>query len=179
VLAIGGTVVGAAQGLRWIAANWGKGSAIVQARAYLEKTLIPPLIGAANRLSAAMTRMAASISATLGALAATLNLAAGALATSVLRFAVSAVQWIASQAVALANWASNQLSGLSELLASALNRLKSILNQMLALLSKLGAVVLDIYGSPLLLGEKIWNLIPACIRDPIVDFIGPIILRQI
>jgi len=50
---------------------------------------------------------------------------------------------------------------------------------MLQFFARLGRAVIDIYGLPVLLGEKIWNWIPACIRDPIVYFLGPIILRQI
>ena len=37
IIAIGAAVAGAVQGLRWIAANWGKGNAVVQARLYLER----------------------------------------------------------------------------------------------------------------------------------------------
>jgi hypothetical protein len=179
VLAIGAAVAGAIQGIRWIAAHWGKGNAIVQARAYLEKSLIPSLLGAAHRLSAAVTRMAESLSGALGMLAAGMTRAVGSLAGSVLRFAVSAVQWLADQAVALANWAGRQLGQLCQWLTGALDQLKALLKRMLGLLERLGGVLLDIWSLPLMLGEKVWNAIPACIRDPIVDFLGPIILRQI
>jgi hypothetical protein len=179
VLAIGAAVAAAIQGLRWIAANWGKGDAIVQARAYLEKTLIPSLLGATNRLTAAVARMAASINSALGSLAAGMRRMVGSLGGTILRFAVSAVQWLADQATALAAWGTKQLGELSHWLTGALEKLQAFLKQMLALLGRVGAVILDIYGLPILLGEKVWNLIPACIRDPIVDFLGPIILSQI
>jgi phage-related protein len=179
VLAIVGAVAGAVQGLRWIAAHWGKGDIIVQARAYLEKTLIPPLLGAAHKLSASLTHMAESVASALGSLSAGLGRAAGALAGSVLRFFVSAVQWLADQATSLTQWAVGKLAGLATWVNTALDKLQAFLKQILALLARVGAVILDIYGLPILLAEKVWNLIPACIRDPIVDFLGPIILRQI
>ena len=110
VVLIGAAVAGAVQGLRWIHANWGKGNLIVQARVYIEKTLIPPLLGAASRLGAAVTRLATSLSTALGNLAAGMTRAVGLLANSLLKVAVTAVQWIADQAQALAHWATEQLS---------------------------------------------------------------------
>jgi hypothetical protein len=179
VLAIVGAVAGAVQGLRWLAANWGKGDVIVQARTYLEKSLIPPLVSAAHKLSTAVSHMAESISSALSSLSAGMARAVGSLAGSVLRFAVSAVQWLADQAAAISHWAASKLKGLAEWLTAAMDKLQAFLKQILALLGRVGAVILDIYGLPILLAEKVWNLIPACVRDPIVDFIGPIILRQI
>jgi len=179
VLVVAGVAAAAVTGLRWIAANWGKGDFVVKARTYIEKNLIPPLVNAAHRLGAAVVHMVESLSTTLASFAGSLGRAAGSLAGTVLRFAISAVQWLADQASALAAWATRKLGDLSHWLTTALDKLHAFLNQILTLLSKLGGVILDIYGLPIFLAEKVWNLIPACIRDPIVDFLGPIILRQI
>jgi hypothetical protein len=179
IIAVGAAVAGAVQGLRWIAANWGKGNAIVEARQYLERVLFPHLVSAAQSLAASITRVANSISSSLGSLATGLLHAVGTVAGSILSFAVSAIQWIADQAVKLAAWATGELQHLATWVTSAINRLKEFLNRVMEFLRKAAAVVIDIWGLPLLLGEKVWNWVPACIRDPIVDFIGPIILRQI
>ena len=179
IAAVGAAVAAAAQGLRWIAANWGKGNIIVQARIHLEKVLIPPLLAAAQRLGGAVTQVANTIGGMLGAFAASLTRAAASLGGSLLQVAVSAVQWVADQVMAVAAWANQQLAQAAQWMTGALGRLQFFLQQMLALLQKVGGVVLDIYGLPVLLAEKVWNWIPACIRDPIVDFIGPIILEQI
>jgi hypothetical protein len=179
VLAIGAAVVGAAKGLRWIYTNWGKGNIIVQSRVFIEKTLIPPLQGAANRLGAAITRTAGSINSALNNFAAGMARAVGSLGGSLLGFAVSAVQWIADQVTSLADWAQQQLGQLSQWMTGALDKLQIFLHQMLNFFAKVGMVVLDIWGLPVLLGEKVWNWVPSCVRDPIVDFLVPIILRQI
>ncbi|WP_395018484.1 DUF4157 domain-containing protein [Dongia sp.] len=179
IAAVGAAVAAAAQGLRWIAANWGKGNIIVQARVQLEKVLIPPLLAAAQRLGGAVTQVANTISGLLGAFAGSLARAAASLGGSLLQFAVNAVQWVADQVTAVAVWANQQLAQAAQWMTGALGRLQFFLQQMLTLFQKVGGVVLDIYGLPLLLAEKVWNWIPACIRDPIVDFIGPIILEQI
>ncbi|WP_456781882.1 eCIS core domain-containing protein [Bradyrhizobium sp. USDA 3315] len=179
ILALGGAIGGAVQGIRWIAANWGKGNIIATARIYLEQTLIPPLLGAIGRLSATFTNMARSISGALNHLAAAMAGAVAGLGGSILSFAVSAVQWIASQVNALAAWANGQLAQLAVWLQGALGRLQNLLEGVLRFLGRVADVVIDIWGLPVLLGEAIWNRMPACVRDPIVDFLGPIILRQI
>jgi hypothetical protein len=178
VLAIGAAVAGAVQGLRWIAANWGKGNLIVQGRTYLEQQLIPPLLGAANSLGGAFAEIANSLSSTLGSLAAGLTRAVGALGGSLLRVAVSVVQWIADQANALARWAQQQLNNVKQWVDEALNKLQAFLKSMLHYLQELGKVVMDVWLLPKFL-KSVWNAIPECIRDPIIDFVGPIILRQI
>ena len=39
----------------------------------------------------------------------------------------------------------------------------------MAFLGKVASLIVDIYGLPLLLLGKLWNLIPSCIRDPSTD----------
>ena len=96
-----------------------------------------------------------------------------------LSFAVSAIQWIADQAVKLSAWAQRELTQVAVWVTAALARLRAFLDGVMEFLSKVAKVVINIWGLPVLLGEKVWNWVPVCIRDPIVDFIGPIILRQI
>ena len=179
VLIIGGIVVGVIQGVRWIKANWGKGNLVLQARTYLEKTLIPALMGQLNKMTAAVTRMAASLNGTLGSLAASAGAMVTSVAGSVLRFAVDAMQWLAEQAIALARWASEKLMALSDWIKTTFDRVVKFLQPVLDFLGQVGKVVADVYFLPVMLAGKAWNLIPSCIRDPVVDFVGPIILKQI
>ena len=179
VLIIGGIVIGVVQGVRWIKANWGKGNLVVQARAYLEKTLIPSLLGAVNRMTAAVTKAAGMLNSKLGELSAGMAKMVGSLAESVLRFAVNAVQWIADQMTDLAQWGAQKLQALADWIQTALTRLAAFLQPVMAFLGKVASLIVDIYGLPLLLAGKLWNLIPSCIRDPFVDWIIPLILRQI
>jgi hypothetical protein len=179
ILAVGAAIAGAVQGLRWIHANWGKGDLIVQARVYLEKTLIPSLLNSSNQLAASVTRLVGSISTTFANLAGGLTRAAGAMAASVLRVAIAAVEWLADKATAFATWAGTQLRDLSGVLTAGLAKLQAFLRKVLAVLGKVANVILDVWELPLMLAGEVWNAIPACIRDPIVDFLGPIVLRQI
>ena len=59
----------AASGIGWLKDNFGSGDAIVKARVYLEKTLLPPLAGALKTLGDTVTGLASSVSAALNKLA--------------------------------------------------------------------------------------------------------------
>jgi len=179
VLIVGGIVVGVVQGVRWIKANWGKGNMIIQARTYLEKTLIPALMGHLNRMTAAVTKMAASLNGKLGELAAGAGALVSTVAGSMLKFAVNAMQWIAEQAIELAQWASEKLTALSQWIQTTFTRLAKFLQPVLDFLGELGKIYADVLFLPVMLAGKAWNLIPSCIRDPVVDFVGPLILKQI
>jgi len=121
VLVIGAAVAGAVKGLQWVGARWGQGNAIVEARAYLEKTLIPPLVGAARNLSATITRMAGTITGALHSLAAGVAGAAHALGGDVLAVIAEPIQWVADQIAALADWATGELAHVAQGLTAALN----------------------------------------------------------
>ena len=179
VRAIGAVASQVGKGVSWIKDNLGKGDAVVKARVYLEKTLIPPLLGALTKMSSTVTSLAGSLSGVLTKLAKRMDQAVGAASGSVLSFAASAVQWIATQMDALAGWANQQLTSLAGTLKTAFGKLQSFLHGMLEFLGKVGGVILDVWRLPLFLAGKVWNWVPACIRDPIVDFVIPIILRQI
>jgi hypothetical protein len=123
--------------------------------------------------------MAASVAATLGKVAAGLDAAAGTIANPLLHFVASAVQWIAGEAHALAGWADQKLAGVAQWLGKAVSGFETFLNGLAEFLGKVGGVVANVWSLPALLAGKVWNWIPACIRDPVVDFVIPIILRQI
>jgi hypothetical protein len=62
---------------------------------------------------------------------------------------------------------------------SVLQRLVTFLQPVLDFLRRVAAVVRNILRLPYEFGARIWNAIPACIRDPFIDFFIPLILRQI
>ena len=134
-------------GFGWIKDNFGNGDAIVKARAYLEKTLLPPLLGGLQKLGATVTGLAGSVSGALSKLANSMVQAAGTVSNSLVSFAASAVQWIANQIDALAGWANQQLTSLAGMLQTALGSLQGFLNNFLEFLGKIGSVILDVLAS--------------------------------
>jgi hypothetical protein len=179
VLLAGAAIVGVVQGVRWIRANLAGGNAIVRARTYAQTVLIPQIMGAIGKMTGAVTRMASSVSGKLGEFSAGLGRVVGAAASTALNFLVDAAQWLADKAVELAAWATEKLTALADWIQKGLERLRAFLQPVMDFLAKVGNLLLDIYGLPLLLAGALWNKIPRCIRDPFVDWIVPLILRQI
>jgi hypothetical protein len=179
VLLAGAAIVGVVQGVKWIRANLGSGDAIVRARTYAQTVLIPQLLGAIGKMTSAVTQMASSISEKLGAFSAELGKVVGAAAGTALHFLVEAAQWLADKATELATWATGKLTALADWIKKGLERLRTFLQPVMDFLTKVGNLLTDIYGLPLLLAEGLWNRVPKCIRDPFVDWIMPLILRQI
>jgi hypothetical protein len=179
VLLAGAAIVGVVQGVRWIRANLGNGDAIVRARTYAQTVLIPQLLGAIGKMTGAVTHMATSVSAKLGEFSAGLAGVVGAAASTALHFLVEAAQWLADRAMELSAWATDKLAALADWIQKGLERLRTFLRPVMDFLTKVGNLLADIYGLPMLLGEALWNKIPKCIRDPFVDWIIPLILRQI
>jgi hypothetical protein len=175
----GAAVVGLVQGVRWLRANLGHGDAIVRARAHAQTVLIPQALGAIRGATAAITRMAASVSGRLGEFSASMGRLVGAAASTAMHFLVDAAQWLADKAVELAAWATGKLGALAEWFETALGRLRQFLQPLPDFLGRVGALLLDIYGLPLLLAGRVWNAIPPCIRNPFIDWIVPLVLRQI
>lgn len=179
LVVIGGIVFGVLQGIRWIKANFGKGDGVVRARSYLEKTLIPSLLGSLNKATAAVTRMATSINGTLGKFAAGMGRLVSSAAASMLKFVVGAVQWIATQVTELAQWGSEKLASLSKWVTGAFAKLQQRLQPLLNFLGKVGEVVVDIMKLPMLVVGALWKLIPECLRNIFVDFLVNQILKRI
>jgi len=176
---IGTLVAQAGKGISWLGTHLGKGNAIVEARAYVEKSLVPPLIDGLRQLGAAVTGVAGSIGASLGKVAGSLDAAAATLANPLLHFIASAVQWLAGEINALTGWANQKLGGVATWLQAAITQLEGFLRGLAQFLQKVEGVVANIWSLPTFLAEKIWHWTPACIRDPVVDFVVPIILRQV
>lgn len=179
ILALGAAAVEVGKGIAWIAQNWGRGTIMATARVFVEKTLIPPLVAALDRVTASISAIANSISASLNGLAASLAKTAAMVGNTAIGAIISLMQWLSAQAQAMAATINARIAALRVWVTNGFDNLVAFLRRIMNFLSRVADIVIDIYGLPVLLGEAIWNAVPQCIRDPIVDFLGPIILRQI
>lgn len=179
ILALGAAAIEVGKGIAWVAANWGKGNIIATARAFVEKSLLPPLVAALDKVSATVASIANSISASLAGLAASLAKTVAVVGGTAVDVIIRLTQWLSDQAHALSVAVGVKLAALKLWLGGAFDKLVAFLRRVINFLSRVGDVIIDIYGLPVLLGEAVWNAVPQCLRDPIVDFLGPIILRQI
>jgi hypothetical protein len=179
IIAIGAAVGGLIYGARWLAQRLRQRDAVVQDRGLLEGRIIPAIQGAVGAVANALSRAAAWVTDKLTTLVGHFSSAAGAIAGSIFRFALGAVQWLLSRFQSLAAWASEQVQGLAGYVRSGLNRLLVWLAPVFEVLRKLGRVVANILAIAELVVGRIWNAIPACIKNPIVDFVTNQILRRI
>jgi len=179
VIAIAAAIGGLAAGIRWIRQYLRSREGIVRQRGVLEGAIIPGILGAVNRVSAFLMDKARFIAGKLRDVVGGLNRALGAVAGTVLNFAVSILRWIVDRFQELVDWAVQGLVGLASGAAAALERLRIYLQPILNVLREIAGVVGNLMRLPMLLAGRLWNAIPACIRNPFVDFFIPLILRQI
>jgi hypothetical protein len=90
-----------------------------------------------------------------------------------------ALSWLDGAAQSLGRWARGQVRQLFGMLLSAFNFLAPFVRRLVAMVQDLIAVVGDLMQLPQMVLSTVWNLIPACIRDPVKDFIINQILRRI
>lgn len=167
------------KGVQWIKTAFATPSGPVDQRSFLQKTVIPALTKAADAVTGALKRVVSAVSDKLGGIVGSLAAAAGSLAGSVVSFLAKAVEWVNDQFKVLADWASGKLAALSDLISSGLERLKAFLQPILDFLAEVGGVIANVFKLPGMIIGKLWKLIPACIRDPFVNFLVEYVIKKI
>jgi phage-related protein len=179
IIAIGAAVGGLIYGARWIAAHLRDRGSVVRERGVLRGVIIPGIMRAVNAVSSAVTRAAGFLTGVLTRAVDGLGAAVGAIGSSIFRFLLGIVRWILEQVGRLASWALEKVTAVAEFIARGLARLASFLQPVLDVIVAIGEVIADLLNIVKLIFARAWNLIPACIRDPIVEFIRDQILKRI
>jgi phage-related protein len=178
-IVIGAGVAGLIMGIRWIKQHLVTRDGVVSQRDFLRGTILPALMAAVGAVTGALNKAAAFVLDKLNGVMGGLGEVVGAVAGSIFRVAISIVQWVADQFRALVAWATDKLKGLADLVASGLERLKVFLEPVFSVLGDIASAITDLFRLPLLIAGKLWRLIPACIRNPFVDFLVNQILKRI
>lgn len=101
-------------------------------------------------------------------------------ANPVLGAAGSALGWLQKKATELSVWAQSTVAGVFSFVGNGLVRMASFIEPILNTLRKVFEVLADLMGRlPDLVFGKVWKLIPACIKNPVMDFIINKILKNI
>ncbi len=90
-----------------------------------------------------------------------------------------ALAWLEGVGNDLNSWAQDKVGGLFDFVIRAFDYVSPFIEKMVELVRQVIAVMADILRLPTLILGSIWNLIPACIRNPIRDFFINQILRRI
>jgi hypothetical protein len=89
-----------------------------------------------------------------------------------------AIQWVQDKITSLSDWVQSGVMGLFNLIGNGVAKLADFIEPVLNVLKKIVSVITNVVKElPGLI--PIWNVLPACIRDPIKDFIIDNILSAI
>ena len=179
IVAAGAAAKGLVEAARWIARVFAPPGGLVPERRTLAEQIAPTVRRLTSALSGAVTRAAAFLVDKLTGVLTGLRGAAGSLGDSLLSFLVSVANWLLERFQELAGWAADKVNGLAELVGSGLAKISEWLKPVLRVMDRVGSVLENVLEVMILLAERAWNAIPACIRDPVTDFLVEHLLKKI
>lgn len=100
-------------------------------------------------------------------------------ANALLSWLSAALGWLADLVNSLLNWSRERVEGLFNWLVQGFDALSPFLQLVLETVRKLITIAADLVQLPLLILNSIWQRVPACIREPIENFIRNQILARI
>ena len=179
IIAIGAIAYGVIRGVQAIRQYFGTRGGIVNGRNILQHEIIPGIVSTINRVAAFLREKAQFLADKLNSIVGGLGNAAGAVAGTIIGFIARGLTWLAERFGELVNWVMDHVMSFVTWVGSILQRLVTFLQPVLDFLRRVAAVVRNVMRIGYEFGARIWNAIPACIRDPFIDFFIPLILRQI
>jgi phage-related protein len=179
IIAIGAIAYGVIRGVQAIRQYFGTRGGIVNGRNILQNEIIPGIVNTINRVAAFLKEKAQFLADKLNSIVGGLGNAAGAVAGTIIGFIARGLTWLAERFGELVNWVMDHVMSFVNWVGGVLQRLVTFLQPVLDFLRRVAAVIRNIMRIGYEFGARIWNAIPACIRDPFIDFFIPLILRQI
>jgi hypothetical protein len=179
LIALGAIAYGVIRGVQAIRQYFATRGGIVNARNILQNEIIPGIVNTINRVAAFLREKAQFLADKLNSIVGGLGSAAGAVAGTIIGFIARGLTWLVERFSELLNWVMDHVMSFVTWVGSVLQRLVTFLQPVLDFLRRVAAVVRNVLRLGYEFGARIWNAIPACIRDPFIDFFIPLILRQI
>lgn len=179
IIAIGAIAYGVIRGVQAIRQYFGTHGGVVNGRNILQNEIIPGIVNTINRVAAFLKEKAQFLADKLNSIVGGLGNAAGAVAGTIIGFIARGLTWLAERFGELVNWVMDHVMSFVNWVGSVLQRLVRFLQPVLDFLRRVAAVVRNIMRIVIEFGARVWNAIPACIRDPFINFLIPLILRQI
>jgi len=179
VIAIGLAIGGVIEGVRAIKRYFGTRTGVVSARQILQTVVLPKLISVIRGFAGLLAGTARGMVGALRRARDVVRNAAGAAAQTIFSFLAGMLDWVADRLDDFVKWGEQAVLEFVSWIERVVAGLGAFLNRILDFLEHVAQVVKDIFKITYLLMSKIWNLIPACIRDPFIDFLGMQILGRI
>ena len=179
VIVVAAAAAGLIKAAQWLAKTFSKPNGVVTERRTLAQEIAPMVKRVTGEVTKAVAKGASWLVDKLTGAVKGLQGATSTLTDSLLRFLVTAAEWLLARFQELLAWATEKVNGLADLIGRALGRVAVWLQPVLRVLDKVGAVLENILELAILLAEKAWNAIPACVRDPVTNFLVEYLLKQI
>ncbi|MCG8458081.1 MAG: DUF4157 domain-containing protein, partial [Holophagales bacterium] len=165
------------QAFTWIRSRWREANLVVRARRFLAETVIPTLSSAAHSLGRALERGAAWMLGLLGRIAEGVSRATSGLGGGLLAPLARAVAFVGRGFARLLAWARSGLRSAAARARGLFRRLVEFLRPVWQVLRRLIAIAVNPFGIPGLIAGTLWQLIPNCLKGPVIDFIVGILIR--
>jgi hypothetical protein len=166
-----GSMVGNLQNPKGVTAN----------QASLRDKILPAVKAAIVSLGGQISTAGGWVGSQIGALVqAGVQLFSTLKSNSILGAFSGAIDWVGAKIQALGDWVQNGVKVLFDTAGQAVAKLSGFVDPVLGVLQKLVSVIGNVVKQlPGLVMGPVWALIPACIKDPIKDFIIQHILSEI
>jgi phage-related protein len=179
IIAIGLAIGGVIEGIRWIRRTFAMPNGVVTARDVLQKVILPKMIAAIVGLATALAEKAGFLLSKLLIVKQNLDDAATAVGDTAVSFLAGPIRFVSSLFASLVDWAKDKLNDFVTWVTTVAHKFSGYLNTILDFLEEVAHIIRDILRIVYLVAGKVWNKVPACIRDPFIDFLGVQILGRI
>jgi hypothetical protein len=154
---------------------------VTQNQEALRDKILPAIKGAIVSLGGKIADAGTWVAGQIGGIASSVTGFFSSLhSNSILGKLASAIAWVQDKVDSLSQWVQGGVTGLFNSIGKGVARLSEFVEPVLAVLKKIVSVVANVVKElPGLVMGPVWKAIPACIRDPIKDFIINNILSQI
>lgn len=147
----------------------------------LRKTILPAVLKRVASLRDGILSAGSWVAGKIGALATKVTGFIGSLSANVLLSPFAGLLGVVQDGISqFSGWAQGLATGLFATIGNALVRLSKFIEPVMNLLERVAGVLGDLMGKlPDLILGPVWKIIPACIRDPIKDFVLQQILKRV
>jgi hypothetical protein len=154
---------------------------VTQNQESLRQKILPAIKGAIARVAGKIASAGSWIAGQIGGIAQTVTgFFASLRSNSILGKLSGAIEWVQDKVNSLEEWVQSGVIGLFNAIGKGVNKLADFIEPVLNVLQKIVSVITNVVKElPGLVLGPVWKAIPACIRDPIKDFIVEHILSAI
>lgn len=165
------------QAFNWVREQWRDLNLVVRARRFWSETVLPAIREAAQRVGDALVNAADWLLEKLGRVASGVGRVTGRLTGGILAPLGRIIGFLSRQFQRLVNWARTGLRYVATNARSLFRRLMEFIRPILQVFQQLMLATLNPAAIPGIIMGTLWQILPRCLKGPIIDFILDLIIR--